>query len=37
MILEEELIVAQQKETKADRDADRKRKFRSGRADAVQE
>ena len=30
MILEEELIVAQQKETKADRDADRKRKFRSG-------
>ena len=37
MIMEEELIVAQQKETKADRDADRKRKFRSGRADAVQE
>lgn len=37
MILEEELIVAQQKETKADRDADRKRKFRSGRADAAQE
>ena len=37
MILEEELIVAQQKETKADREADRKRKFRSGRAGKVQE
>ncbi|HAT25869.1 MAG TPA: ribosome biogenesis GTPase YlqF [Gammaproteobacteria bacterium] len=37
MILEEELIVAQQKETKADRDVDRKRKFRSGRAGTVQE
>ncbi|MBT5685770.1 MAG: ribosome biogenesis GTPase YlqF [Gammaproteobacteria bacterium] len=37
MILEEERIVAQQKETKAARDADRKRKFRSGHAGAVQE
>mgnify|MGYP003999402417 FL=1 len=37
MILEEELIVAQQKETKAGRDADRKRKFRSGRAGTMQE
>ena len=37
MILEEELIVAQQKEAKADRDANRKRKFRSGRAGKVQE
>jgi len=30
MILEEELVVVQQKKIKADRDADRKRKFRSG-------
>lgn len=37
MILEEELIVAQQKEAKVDRDADRKRKFRSGRAGKLQE
>ena len=37
MILEEELIVAEQKEAKADRDADRKRRFRSGRAGTVQE
>lgn len=37
MMVEEEQIVAQQKETKAARDAERKRKFRSGRADAVQE
>jgi len=37
MILEEELIVAQQKETKAGRDADRKRKSRSGRAGTMQE
>jgi len=37
MILEEELIVAQQKEAKADRDANRKRKFHSGRAGKVQE
>jgi ribosome biogenesis GTPase A len=37
MILEEELVVVQQKKIKADRDADRKRKFRSGRAEKVQE
>ena len=37
MIREEELIVAQQKEAKVDRDADRKRKFRSGRAGKLQE
>ena len=37
MILEEELVVAHQKQIKADRDADRKRKFRSGRAVKVQE
>ena len=37
MMVEEEQIVAQQKETKAARDAERKRKFRSGRADALQE
>jgi hypothetical protein len=37
MILEEELVVVQQKKIKADRDADRKRKFRSGRAVKVQE
>jgi ribosome biogenesis GTPase A len=35
MILEEELIVAQQKQAKVDRDAERKRKFRSGRDDTV--
>ena len=37
MILEEELVVAQQKKVKADRDADRKQKFRSGRASDVQD
>ena len=37
MMVEEEQIVSQQKETKAARDAERKRKFRSGRADALQE
>ena len=37
MILEEELVVVQQKKIKADRDAGRKRKFRSGRAEKVQE
>ena len=37
MILEEELVVVQQKKIKADRDADRKRKFRSGRAEKEQE
>ena len=37
MILEEELVVVQQKKIKADRDADRKRKFRSGRAEKVHE
>jgi ribosome biogenesis GTPase A len=37
MILEEELVVAQQKKMKADRDADRKQKFRSGRASDVQD
>ena len=37
MMVEEEQIVAQQKETKAARDAERKRKFRSGRADALEE
>jgi ribosome biogenesis GTPase A len=37
MISEEELVVAQQKKMKADRDADRKRKFRSGRASDVQD
>lgn len=37
MILKEELVVAQQRKAKADRDADRKRKFRSGRAAKVQE
>ena len=37
MILEEELVVAQQKKVKADRDADRKQKFRSKRASDVQD
>jgi ribosome biogenesis GTPase A len=37
MILEEELVVAQQKKVKADRDADRKQKFRSERASDVQD
>ena len=37
MMVEEEQIVAQQKETKAARDGERKRKFRSGRADALEE
>lgn len=37
MILEEELVVAQQKKVKADRDADRKQKFRSDRASDVQD
>lgn len=37
MILKEELIVAQQKETKAGLDAERKRKFRAVRAGRVQE
>ncbi len=36
MILQEEVVIAQQKQTKADRDAQRKRNFRSGRDDAVQ-
>jgi len=35
MIQQEEVIIAQQKQTKADRDAQRKRNFRSGRDDAV--
>jgi ribosome biogenesis GTPase A len=35
MIQEEELIVAQQIQAKVDRDAERKRKFRSGRDDTV--
>ena len=37
MILEEELVVAQQKKVKADRNADRKQKFRSKRASDVQD
>ena len=36
MILQEEVVIAQQKQTKADRDAQRRRNFRSGRDDAVQ-
>jgi ribosome biogenesis GTPase A len=36
MILEEDVIISQKKQAKADRDAERKRKFRSGRDDAVQ-
>ncbi len=37
MILEEEALVAQQKQIKADRDAQRKRNFRSGRDDTAQQ
>ena len=37
MVFEEELVVAQQKKVKADRDADRKQKFRSERANEVQD
>ena len=37
MMVEEEQVVTQQKEAKAARDEERKRKFRSGRADALQE
>jgi ribosome biogenesis GTPase A len=36
MILEEDVIISQEKQAKADRDAERKRKFRSGRDDTVQ-
>jgi len=36
MILEEEVIIEQQKQTKADHDAERKRKFRSRHDDAAQ-
>ena len=36
MILQEEVVIAQQKQTKADRDAQRKRNFRSGRDYAVE-
>ena len=35
MIQKEEVIIAQKQQAKADRDAERKRKFRSGRNDAV--
>lgn len=35
MIQKEEVIIAQKQQAKADRDAERKRKFRSGRDDAV--